>query len=191
MIDDYLAEQAALYASGALTAEERELFELVLEFHTELAGHVSRLLDVTTAATLATHPAETPCPSPALKARVLAALNESSQERETGLVVTGPDRRVRWLNAAFTQMCGYAADELEGKSLGPLLQGEKTDPAVAEHMRRAVHENRPCHETILNYHKDGTPYWVEIDIKPIFDDRGEVRWIIAREREISDRPIPA
>ena len=54
-------------------------------------------------------------------------------------------------------------------------------------MRRAVHEYRPCRETILNYHKNGTPYWVEIFITPILNEEGHPHFLIAREREIKDR----
>ena len=42
-------------------------------------------------------------------------------------------------------------------------------------------------ETIVNYHKNGTPYWVEIAITPIFDDAGQPLWLVAREREVTDR----
>ena len=54
-------------------------------------------------------------------------------------------------------------------------------------MQRAVHEYRPCCETMVNYHKNGTPYWVEIAITPIFDDAGQPLWLVAREREVTDR----
>ena len=99
----------------------------------------------------------------------------------------GPDRLVQWVNPAFIEMCGYSLDELRGKSLGPILQGEKTDRETAARMRRAVHEYQPCRETILNYHKNGDSYWVEIAITPILDDAGEPLWLVARERELVDR----
>lgn len=191
MIDDQLAEQAALYAVGAMTAEERALFEPILEFHGELRAHVAGLLELTAATALAHPPASQPQPCPSIKSRVMAATADRPQARGSGLVVSGPDRRVLWVNGAFTEMCGYSLDELTGKSLGPILQGEKTDRAVADHMRRAVHEGTACHETILNYHKDGTPYWVEIDIRPFLNDHGGVRWLVAHEHERTDLAIPA
>jgi PAS domain S-box-containing protein len=98
--------------------------------------------------------------------------------------MTGPDRLVQWVNPAFVEMCGYSLDELRGKSLGPILQGEKTDPVVAARMRRAVHEFQPCREQLVNYRKDGTPYWVDIEITPILDDAGAPLWVVAREREL-------
>ncbi len=192
MIDEPLQEQAALYAAGAMSAAEREHFELILEFHTELRALVTGLEEVTAAATLATLPAGTPPPSPALRARLLGMLDDRAQQTaDEGFVMTTPEGLVQWVNPAFTAMCGYEVDELRGKKLGPILQGAQTDRAAAERMRRAVHEYRPCVETILNYHKDGRPYWVEIAITPIPDEAGAPRWMVAREREVKDRTIAA
>jgi PAS domain S-box-containing protein len=188
MFNEFLEEQAALYAAGTMTAPEREQFELVLEFHHELREFVGGLLDVGAAFTLAAGSGAGVAPSPGLKARI-SGLIAGRPQRVTpeGMVMCGPDRLVKWVNPAFSEMCGYSLDELRGKSLGPILQGEKTDREVAARMRRAVHENRPCSETILNYHKNGTPYWVEISITPILDDAGQPLWFVARERELKER----
>ena len=129
-----------------------------------------------------------PEPSPAAKTRILDAIADRPQQTKSeALVMSGPDGLVQWINPSFSVMCGYTLEELRGKKLGPILQGEKTDRETAERMRRAVHEYRPCRETILNYHKNGTPYWVEIAITPIFGDAGEPLWLVAREREVTDR----
>jgi PAS domain S-box-containing protein len=189
MIDEPLQEQAALYASGALSARERDQFELILHFHSELRALVTEFEEVTAAATIATVRAGGPRPCPTLKARLLGMLPErvpQSPAAHEGFVITGTDGLVQWVNPAFTEMCGYSLEDLRGHKLGPILQGERTDKAVAERMRQAVHEYRPCLEKIVNYHKDGAPYWVEIAITPIVDDAGQPRWLVARERELPD-----
>ena len=188
MLSDLLQDRAALYVSGAMTAEEREPFELVLEFHHELRAFVAGLAEVGAAVMLAAQPSVGAAPSPALKARVAGLIAGRPQHRTPeGLVMSGPDGLVEWINPAFSAMCGYTIEELRGKKLGPILQGAQTDRETAERMRRAVHEYRPCCETILNYHKNGTPYWVEVSITPILDDEGEPLWLVARERELTDR----
>lgn len=187
MLPDFLHDQAALYVSGAMVAVEREQFELVLEFHSELSKFVAELAEVGTAVCLANPAPVRACPSPELKARVTGRIADRPQHSHSdGMVMSGPDGLVQWTNPAFSAMCGYTLDELRGKNLGPILQGEKTDRATAERMRRAVHEYRPCRETILNYHKNGTPYWVEVAITPILDDAGELLWLVARERELTE-----
>lgn len=170
-----------------MTAEEREQFELVLEFHHELRAHVAELAAIATEVAVASAPQPLVKPSASTKAGILSAIAGRPQRlTPEGLVMSGPDGLVQWINPEFSTMCGYTLEELAGKKLGPVLQGEKTDQATVERMRQAVHEFRPCQETILNYHKDGTPYWVEIAIVPILDDEGKPLWLMAREKELPD-----
>ena len=188
MPDETLHDRAAFYATGHMTPEERAQFELVIEFHHDLREFTTGLMEVAAAVTLASVDQRASRPSPALRARILASITAVSQQSgHDGLVVSGPDGFIHWVNPAFSAMCGYSLEELSGKKPGPILQGEKTDRATAERMRSAVREHRPCRETILNYHKNGTAYWVEIDITPILNDAGQPLWLIARERELTDR----
>lgn len=188
MIDEFLQERAALYVSGVMPPEEREQFELVLEFHDELREFAVGLGEVGLAVTLSGLLPGHHKPSPGLKARVLGEiLDRPQQVTMDSLVVSGPDGLVKWINPAFSAMCGYTLDELRGKRLGPILQGEKTDRDTAGRLRRAVHECRPCREAILNYRKSGEPYWVEIAISPVLDGAGQPFCLIAREREIAGR----
>ena len=188
MLNDFLHDQAALYVSGAMTAEEREHFELILEFHDELRVLVAGLAEVGVAVMLAAERPPGAGPSPALKARIAGLIaNHPQHSTPEGIVMSGRDGLVQWINPAFCTMCGYSPAELRGKKLGPILQGAKTDRMTAERIRRAVRECRPCRETILNYHKSGAPYWVEVAITPIFDDAGQSLWLVARERELTDR----
>lgn len=187
MIPEALQDRAALYTFGAMTASEREQFELILEFHDEVRAMVAGLSEVAAAVTLSALPVDPARPSADLKARILAKVGKIEQKiTPDGYVMCGPDRKVQWVNPAFSAMCGYTLDELRGKNLGPILQGAKTDHETASRMRSAVNEYRPCRETILNYHKNGDPYWVEIAITPILDDAGEPLWLVARERELVD-----
>ncbi len=185
MINDLLQDRAALYVSGAMTARERDEFELILEFHDELRRFVGESLEVGAAVLLSRFSAGSPAPSARLKSTILQAIeNEEQQISAEPFVMTGPDRLVEWVNPAFVAMCGYSLEELKGKTLGPILQGEKTDPVVAARMRKAVHEYQPCRERLINYRKDGSPYWVDIEITPIKDDAGVPLFIVAREREL-------
>ena len=188
MLNEFLQDQATLYTAGTMSAQEREQFEIALEFQPELRELVSGLAEVGVAVVLPTQLPAGAAPSPGLKARLSGLIADRPQHSTPdGMVMCGPDRLVQWINPAFSAMCGYTLEELRGKSLGPILQGAGTDPEAAERMRRAVHEYRPCSETILNYHKNGTPYWVEVAITPILDDEGQPLWLVARERELTDR----
>ena len=191
MISELLQDRAALYVSGAMTEGERDDFELILEFHDEVRQFVNELQEVGSAILLSELPADAPLPSASLKSKILRAnANQPPQLAPESFVLTGPDRLVQWVNPAFTEMCGYSLDELKGKKLGPILQGEKTDPEAVLRMRSALNDHRPCRETVVNYHKDGSPYWVDIAITPILDDEGAPLYFVAREREV-ELPLAA
>ena len=186
MLTDFLQDRAALYVSGEMSDSERSQFELLLEFHEELRKFTAGLAETAAEMAVANSRAESVAPSVGLKSRLAQLILTRPQKRTNeALVVTGADGLVQWVNSAFTEMCGYSMDELRGRKLGPLLQGAETDRATVGRMREAVHASRPCRETILNYHKSGTPYWVEIEISPVHDDRGETIWLVAREREVA------
>ena len=187
MIDEFLQERAALYVSGTMSPQEREEFELLLEFHSELVEFTGGLAEIGVAVTLSTSRPVNPGPSRGLKDRILGMAEDRPQQvASDSLVVAGPDGLVRWINPAFSTMCGYTLDELHGKRLGPILQGEKTDREAATRLRRAVHECRPCREALVNYRKNGEAYWVDIAITPIHDDAGRPYCLVARERELAD-----
>ncbi len=190
MLDEFLQNQAALYAAGTMMTQEREQFELVLEFHDELRRVTAGLLEVGVAMSQAASAPTGIAPSANLKARLSEIVADRPQlSVPEGMVMSGPDGLVQWINPAFSEMCGYTIEELRGKKLGPILQGAETDRVTAARMRNAVHEYRPCRETILNYHKNGTPYWVEVAITPILDDAGRPLWLVACERELKDRAV--
>lgn len=187
MITEFLEEQAALYVTGLLPADKREAFELLLQCHEELRHFTAQLTE--TSALLAA--SESPVDLPAdLKTRVLNALADHPQAAPEALVRSDAEARVQWVNPAFTEMCGHALEDLRDKKLGPILQGAKTDPETAGRVRKAVRDGAPCHEILLNYHKDGRPYWVEITFMPIKDDAGKVLCFVARESERTDIPLP-
>ena len=189
-LHDQLEEHAALYAAGALTHSERVQFELILRFHDELRCFVTHLEEAAVGTAFA-QPHECAAPCPTIKSRLLDKVDGRLQRKpEEGFVICTPDGLVDWVNDAFTGMCGYTLDELQGKKLGPILQGALTDKATAERMRKAVHERQPCTEALVNYHKDGNPYWVSINITPIHDNTGHFLCYVARELELPERMIP-
>lgn len=152
-----------LYVSGAMLPQEREQFELVLEFHDELREYVGELAEVGAAVTLATLRPGDFGPSPGLKARILGLLRDRPQQvTSDGLVMSGPDGLVQWINPAFSAMCGYTLEELRGKKLGPILQGEKTDRKAPRNSRgrpdRSVSKARSRLRVLL---RDQVPYCVQ------------------------------
>ena len=113
MLNDFLQDQAAAYVSGAMLADEREKFELVIEVHEELRTFVAGLAEVGSAVMLAALGSRGVAPSNELKARISGLIANCPQATDAGgIVMTGADGFVQWVNSAFVEMCGYSLDEL-------------------------------------------------------------------------------
>ena len=102
------------------------------------------------------------------------------------VLVNGPDTRIEWVNPAFTRMTGYPADEAVGRTPDFLI-GDGTDPATLARIDAALAARRPVCEEVLQYRRDGSTYWIELEIDPVFDDSGEVVRLVATQTDISER----
>lgn len=120
----------------------------------------------------------------AQEARKLAMVAERT---DNAVILATGEGRIEWVNSAFEKMTGWQLAEVIGKMPGDFLQGPRTDPDVAREMGRRLRRFEGFHTEILNYRKDGTPYWVQIEVQPIHDDAGVVTHFMAVEADISGR----
>ena len=77
--------------------------------------------------------------------------------------------RIIYTNDAMLRTTGYSLQELMGQS-PKIFQGPDTDREVAARIIQQLRAGEDVLETILNYAKDGTPYWSELKISPVRDD---------------------
>jgi PAS domain S-box-containing protein len=125
--------------------------------------------------------------SPHEQRRLVDRLEWLASQIETGVIITDADGRVQWVNDGFTRMSGFAVHELIGRRPGELLQGPDTDPDAVAAMRNAVAEHRSFMVEILNYARDGRPYWVHIDCHPMRDPDGRLEGFMALEIDITEQ----
>jgi PAS domain S-box-containing protein len=97
-----------------------------------------------------------------------------------------PDDPLIYANAAFERITGYPVDEVLGRNCR-FLQGEGTDPETVAEVRAAVEARRPVATELLNYRKDGTPFWNRLEIVPIAADDGTVTHFLGLQRDVTDR----
>lgn len=86
-----------------------------------------------------------------------------------------------YVNDQFTELTGYSAGEVMGKTPG-LLQGQKTDRKVLERLAREVSEDRVFHGRTVNYRKDGSEFDIEWKVTRVVDIDGAT-YYIAVQRE--------
>ena len=80
---------------------------------------------------------------------------------------------VIYVNRAFEQLCGYSAEELRGRNLSFLQQGENEQEGLSA-LRGALNDGTPCRVTLRNYRKDGTPFVNEMQLVPIRNHDGRL-----------------
>ena len=97
-----------------------------------------------------------------------------------------PQPRIVLVNAAFTRLSGYTAEEAIGRPPS-FLQGPDSDPAEIGRMRVALACGEVFTSELINYRKDGSPFHVEARIMPIRDARGRITHWIGVQRDITAR----
>lgn len=93
--------------------------------------------------------------------------------------------KIIYANKALCKHTEYAFEELIGET-PRIFQGTLTDKASTDRIRQALVEQIPCTETLLNYTKTGTPFWVQMNIFPLTNDFGEVTHFAAVQRNVSE-----
>ncbi len=82
-----------------------------------------------------------------------------------------PGPRIVYVNQAFVDDTGYSAAEAIGQT-PRMLQGPETSIEGRGAIRNALGGWKPVRQELLNYRKDGTPFWNEISIAPLMDSTG-------------------
>nr|AHZ63921.1 phototropin [Cylindrocystis cushleckae] len=97
---------------------------------------------------------------------------------------TKPDIPVMFASEGFYEMTGYNAKEVIGKNCR-FLQGTETDRAEVAKMKQALMAGEGWCGRLLNYRKDGTPFWNLLTVSPVKDDNGRVVKFIGMQVEVT------
>nr|AHZ63920.1 phototropin [Zygnemopsis sp. MFZO] len=97
---------------------------------------------------------------------------------------TKPDIPVMFASEGFYEMTGYTAKEVIGKNCR-FLQGPETDKAELGKLKQALMAGEGWCGRLLNYRKDGTPFWNLLTISPVKDDNGRVVKFIGMQVEVT------
>ena len=103
-----------------------------------------------------------------------------------GVIITGPDQSILSTNVPFMAITGYVESDILGHNC-KFLQGPLTDPQAVEAIRVALRSHTVFDGEILNYRKDGTPFWNALTISPVFDAQGALTQFIGVTRDITAR----
>lgn len=119
----------------------------------------------------------------------LRLTGKAVESSPVGIVIADalqPDTPLIYVNPTFETMTGYSADEVIGRNCR-FLQGDDKDQPALNVLRAAVSQQRECVVILRNYRKDGSLFWNELSISPIFDQHGEVTHFLGIQNNITER----
>ena len=102
-----------------------------------------------------------------------------------GIVIADRSGAILWVNAAFTNLTGYTAEEATGQNL-KLLEFGTHDAAFYKNLWDTIGAGRVWRGEVVNRRKDGTLYTEDMTITPVRTD-GEITHFIGIKQDISAR----
>ena len=108
------------------------------------------------------------------------------QSISQGVIVTGHDQLIISANAVFIAITGYSESEILGRNC-KFLVGPDTDPKTVAAIRLAIKNATEFAGVILNYRKDGTPFWNDLTISPVRDAVSNVTHFVSVTRDVTER----
>lgn len=117
---------------------------------------------------------------------LLRMQNSAFESFALSIMITDSDGNIIWANPAFSKLTGYPMDEVIGKN-ARLLNSGQMDKEFIRELWKTILSGKVWTSEIINKRKDGSLYYEEETITPIFDDKDKVNRFIAIKIDITTR----
>ncbi len=106
------------------------------------------------------------------------------------VIITDREGRTEWVNPAFEQITGYTLQDVLGIKPGTVLQGPLTNKATVQWIRQKLKAAEGFKDVeLINYTKQGKPYWVSLEVHPLADEMGNVVKFVAIQSDVTEQKI--
>lgn len=119
-----------------------------------------------------------------INAKLLQLVVDASND---GIVVAeqeGEDNILIYANKAFEALTGYHVDDILYQDCR-FLQGEDRQQPELALIREALKDNKSCRQILRNYRKDGSVFWNELSITPVFNDAEQLTYYIGIQKDVT------
>lgn len=106
-----------------------------------------------------------------------------------GILVTDPDlpdNQIIYVSEGFTSMTGYSVEETLNNNCR-FLQGEDTDEESVTLLRQAIKNRQSITIELLNYRKNGEPFWNELTIDPVYLEQEDKHYFVGVQKDITEQ----
>jgi PAS domain S-box-containing protein len=105
-----------------------------------------------------------------------------------GILLTDPDlpdNPIVYANSGFMTLTGYRREEIVGRNCR-FLQGKDSSAQTVSAIREAIASSRRFDGDVLNYRRDGTPFWNCLSLGPLQDETGK-RYFVGLQFDVTFR----
>jgi len=121
-----------------------------------------------------------------INAKLLQLVVNASND---GIVVAeqeGDDNILIYVNQAFETLTGYCEEDILYRDCR-FLQADDRDQTALNVIRKAIAQGQPCRQVLRNYRKDGSSFWNELSITPVFNEADQLTYFIGIQKNVSDQ----
>lgn len=119
-----------------------------------------------------------------INAKLLQLVINASND---GIVVAeqeGDDNILIYANQAFETLTGYPVDDILYRDCRFLQADDRQQPGL-EVIRQAIASGQPCRQVLRNYRKDGSAFWNELSITPVFNEADQLTYFIGIQKNVT------
>ena len=121
-----------------------------------------------------------------INARLLQRMVDASQD---GIVVAeqeGEDNILIYVNKSFEALTGYSRDDILYQDCRFLQAGDR-DQIGLQLIREAIESGLPTRQILRNYRKDGSHFWNELSITPVFNEADQLTYFIGVQKDVTQQ----
>ncbi|OWW25400.1 hypothetical protein B4Q04_07210 [Zobellia sp. OII3] len=122
---------------------------------------------------------------------ILYVRNQALAATANGIIICDarePDHPIIYANEAFCKTTGYDEDDFMGKNCR-FLQREDKDQFEIKLMSEAIRNGEDCRVVLRNYRKDGSLFWNEVSITPIYNEEKVLTHFVGVHNDVTAHKV--
>ena len=116
----------------------------------------------------------------------LRKLSRAVEQSPACVVITDPEGNIEYVNSKFTELTGYAFEEIRGKNPRFLKSG-LTSAATYRELWQIIRNGGEWRGEFANKKKSGELYWEHASVSALRNSRGQITNFIAIKQDITER----
>jgi diguanylate cyclase (GGDEF)-like protein/PAS domain S-box-containing protein len=118
----------------------------------------------------------------------LSLLERAINSSINGIIITDASENnnpVIYVNSGFERITGYSQEAILGNNCKILQRNDQTQPEIEE-IKQAIKEGKECNVVLRNYRKDGTLFWNQLHLAPVYNQDNILTNFIGIQTDITE-----